>query len=138
MYIMDRYFGLSGGGGDRALRIEECYKDMGGNFEEVLGRLISPALVEKFIVKFLDDGSYAELRNQMDSGTREDAFKAAHTLKGVCANLSITKLCVSASELTEELRSGDAKVSERAKELFEPVKDDYEMTVSTIRRYASE
>jgi len=110
---------------------------MGGNYQEALGRLISPALVEKFIIKFLDDGSYEALCRQMNAGVREDAFKAAHTLKGVCANLSITKLCGSVSELTEELRSGDAEVSDRARELFESVRKDYNMTVSTIRSYAS-
>ncbi len=120
------------------MRVEECYKDIGGNYQEALGRLVSPALVEKFIVKFLDDGSYEELCRQMEAGVREDAFKAAHTLKGVCANLSITKLCSSVSELTEELRSGDAEVSDMARKLFEPVKEDYDMTVSTIRSYASE
>lgn len=120
------------------MRVEECYKDIGGNYQEALGRLVSPALVEKFIVKFLDDGSYEELCRQMESGGREDAFKAAHTLKGVCANLSITKLCGSVSELTEELRYGDAEVSDMARKLFEPVKEDYDMTVSTIRSYASE
>ena len=85
------------------MTIEQCYQKMGGNYTEVCGRLPSQRLVEKFVRKFLDDRSYAELTAAMAAGDHDAAFRAAHTLKGVAANLSFTKLRASASELTEKL-----------------------------------
>ena len=89
------------------MTIEQCYQEMGGNYAEVCGRLPSPRLVEKFVRKFLDDQSYAELNASLAAGNHDVAFRAAHTLKGVAANLSFTKLRASASELTELLRAAD-------------------------------
>ena len=78
------------------MTIEQCYQEMGGNYTEVCGRLPSQRLVEKFVRKFLDDRSYAELTAAMAAGDHDAAFRAAHTLKGVAANLSFTKLRASA------------------------------------------
>ena len=74
------------------MTIEQCYQTLGGSFAEVSMRLPSVRLVEKFIGKFLDDGSFDALCAQMSAGSREDAFRAAHTLKGVCANLGFGRL----------------------------------------------
>ncbi|MDE6402089.1 MAG: Hpt domain-containing protein, partial [Clostridiales bacterium] len=62
----------------------------------------------------------------------EEAFRAAHTLKGVGLNLSLTKLHKSASAMTEALR-GKTDYSAEYEPLFEQVKADYELTVSCIR-----
>lgn len=86
------------------MTIDQCYQALGGSFAEVSNRLPSVRLVEKFIGKFLDDGSFDALCAQMSAGSREDAFRAAHTLKGVCANLGFGRLLSSASRLTELLR----------------------------------
>ena len=56
--------------------------------------------------KFLDDGSYQELVNALKEGRDEDAFRAAHTLKGVCQNLSFTSLYEPSQTITEALRGG--------------------------------
>ena len=64
-------------------------------------------LVEKFARKFLDDPSYQTLVETMDKADYEEAFRAAHTLKGVCANLGFTQLFKVSSDLTEELRGGN-------------------------------
>ena len=79
------------------MTIEQCYQEIGGNFAEVCGRLPSQRLVEKFVRKFPEDQSYAELTAAMAAGNHDVAFRAAHTLKGVAANLSFTKLRTSAS-----------------------------------------
>ncbi len=64
------------------MTIQECYQKIGGDYEAVLKRLMSPNLVRKFIGKFLEDDSYQKLCEEMDAGNREEAFRAAHTLKG--------------------------------------------------------
>ena len=42
----------------------------------------------------------------MESGDRKEAFEAAHSLKGVLGNLSLTPLYEPTSEMTELLRAG--------------------------------
>ena len=116
------------------MTIEECYQEMGGDFAEVCGRLPSRKLIEKFAGKFLEDQSYAQLRQAMEAGSHEDAFRAAHTLKGVAANLSFARLRSSASALTELLRTPAKYIPGEAAPMMEAVTRDYEVTVSAIRK----
>ena len=74
------------------MTIEQCYEQLHGDYAQVIQRLPSPALVERFLGKFLDDGSFSELTSAMAAGQTEAAFRAAHTLKGVSANLGFERL----------------------------------------------
>ena len=74
------------------MTIQECYAALEGDYQEVLGRLYSEALVTKFVGKFLADQSYQLLESSLKAGDYDEAFRAAHTLKGVTQNLSFTKL----------------------------------------------
>ena len=80
------------------MTMQECYKAIGGNYEAVLGRLHSEALIQRFTLKFLEDQSYLQLKQALEKVievyemTYEDAFRSAHTLKGVCQNLSFDRL----------------------------------------------
>lgn len=117
------------------MTIQECYEKLGGDFDQVAKRLPSAQLISKFVVKFLDDSSFSELCHAMQEGQREKAFRAAHTLKGVCGNLSLSKLLSSATQLTELLRPEAENIPEGADLLMEEVKRDYEMTVGVIQTY---
>ena len=74
------------------MTMQECYKAIGGNYEAVLGRLHSEALIQRFTLKFLEDQSYLQLKQALENKNYEDAFRSAHTLKGVCQNLSFDRL----------------------------------------------
>lgn len=117
------------------MTIQKCYQQLGGDFTQVEKRLSSANLVQKFIAKFLDDGSFSELCLAMKEGQPEKAFRAAHTLKGVSASLSLTRLLSSVSQLAELLRTEAETIPVGADLLFEEVKQDYELTVSTIHAY---
>lgn len=39
------------------MTVRECYEELGSDFDKVLSRLVSEALVKKFALKFLDDPS---------------------------------------------------------------------------------
>ena len=108
---------------------------MGGNFAQVEQRLPSVSLVKRFITKFLDDSSFSELCQAMQEGQRDKAFQAAHTLKGVCANLGFDRLGASAGQLTELLRPESDSTPEGADLMLNEVKQDYELTVNAIRAY---
>lgn len=114
------------------MNLADCYARFGGNFNEVLGRLRRESTVQKFVFKFLEDGSFFLLKSSMDDGNIEEAFRAAHTLKGVCQNLSFTKLYESSAQITEALRN---KNTEAASALLPTVTEDYSLTVSAIEEY---
>lgn len=117
------------------MTIEECYEKIGGDYADVSKRIPSVALIEKFIGIFLKDESFDALRRQLECANREKAFRAAHTLKGVCANLSFTKLLTSTARLTEVLRSETGFDINTSIELFCDVERDYEVTADAIRKY---
>lgn len=114
------------------MTLRECYAAMGAGYDEVISRLRSERMVQKFVLKFLDDGSFKLLLDSMASEDYAEAFRAAHSIKGVCQNLAFTKLMRSSSALTEALRSG---LSPEAPALLEQVKTDYEAAVSAIRTF---
>lgn len=117
------------------MTIEECYNMLGGSLEQIKKRLPSVSLIKKFVAKFPDDRSFAELCLSMQNGERTEAFRAAHTLKGVCANLGFDRLLSSADQLTELLRPESETIPQNAFSLLEDVKKDYELTVDAIRTY---
>lgn len=116
------------------MTIRECYEKLGGNYDEVFGRFRRDAMIEKFALKFLNDKSYEELAAALEQGDVEEAFRAAHTLKGVCANLSFSRLLGSASAVTELLRSWKL---EEAKEAFKSVQEDYALTIDTLKKFSA-
>lgn len=114
------------------MTLKECYTALGGDYDEVLGRLRSERLVQKFTLKFLDDGSFELLCKSMEDGAYEDAFRAAHTIKGMCQNLGFTALGKTSSELSEALRNG---YTPQADGLLEQVREDYRRTAQAIRTF---
>lgn len=117
------------------MTLKDCYSIFGGDYESVLGRLMSEKLVIKFIFKFLEDKSFELLRVSLEKGDYEEAFRAAHTIKGICQNLGFTKLLSSSSCLTEELRN---KNYTNTDVLFSETESDYLETVSAIKAFKSE
>lgn len=112
------------------MTLQECYAALGGDYDEVVSRLRSERLIQKFVLKFLDDGSFDLLTASVASQNREDAFRAAHTIKGMCQNLSFTALGESSHDLTEALRNS---YGADVPALFDRVKADYDRTAGAIR-----
>ena len=116
--------------------VRNVYEKIGGDFDDVMSRLRKEERVEKFLKLFLKDTSFAELKESMEKNDIPAAFKAAHTAKGVCANLSLERLRAKASALTEDLRDG--KNIPHAMEYYPEVMACYEETVKTIQESVEE
>ena len=112
------------------MTIQECYKEMGADYDEVFHRLPRESMVRKFALMFLNDDSYPKLEQSLKEGNAQEAFRAAHTLKGVCQNLGFTNLYQPAYELTEVLRAGTL---EGSGEWFARVTEQYNITIDAIR-----
>ena len=115
------------------MTIQECYAAMDSDYEEALGRLRSERIITKFALKFLSDGSYKLLEDSLAQKNYSEAFRAAHTIKGVCQNLAFAPLGRSSSALAEALRGG--AWTEEAAPLVEQVRRDYQQTVSAIQAF---
>ena len=98
------------------MTLKECYTALCGNYDEALSRLMNERLMERFLQKFLSDPSFNEIKDAFESKDGEKAFRGAHTLKGVSANLAFTKLSTSSSLLTEALRNTHGVIPERSEE----------------------
>lgn len=117
------------------MTMQECYREMGGDYADVSARLSKPGLIERFVGLFLEDKSFAELCRQMEAGSCREAFRAAHTLEGVCSNLGFARLLNSTARLTAELREESEEIPETALALLEEVRRDYRDTTAAIQRY---
>ncbi len=114
------------------MTVRECYAAIGGNYEEAFNRLRSDDRLIKFLNKLPDDPTFGMLEGALDTGDAELAFRAAHTLKGVGLNLSLTDLYESASALTESLR-GKTVIDAAATALFATLKARYDLTIQCIK-----
>ena len=118
------------------MTIQECYEAIGGNYEDVLRRLRSEALIRKFTLKFLEDQSYSLLKQALGDNNYEEAFRGAHTLKGVCQNLSFDRLYEVSNDLTELLRDrtgaqpGISKAMEKVTEVYESMIEEIKKGLS--------
>uniref|UniRef100_UPI003FF13FA4 Hpt domain-containing protein n=1 Tax=Agathobacter sp. TaxID=2021311 RepID=UPI003FF13FA4 len=112
------------------MTVEQVYKNMDSDYASVKDRLQNDALIEKFLIKFLADESYANIIKNLEAQNLEEAFRAAHTLKGVCQNLGLDRLYKSSYDVTEVLRNGKNDVTP---EMMEKLESDYDVTVSSIR-----
>jgi len=95
-------------------------RDFGANTREGLGRCLNNETFYLRLVNMaLNDAGFGRLAAAVESGDRKEAFEAAHSLKGVLGNLSLTPLYELTSEMTELLRAGqDADYSAYLAKLF--------------------
>ena len=63
------------------MTVRECYEKIGSDFDKVLERMGSEALVKRFAIKFLEDKSFEELteklRGRQTEGSEELYQKVA-------------------------------------------------------------
>lgn len=105
------------------MNILQFYEKTGGDYAAVLSRLGSEAMIKRFVLKFANDPSFAELTEAFKKKDAETAFRAAHTLKGVCLNLGFDGLFQPANALTENLRP--RTFSEQSEELYNALAKEY-------------
>ncbi len=117
------------------MTLQECYTALGGDYADVTERLHGERLVKKFVLKYLDDRSFDLLCTSMEEKNYDEAFRAAHTIKGMCQNLSFTVLLDSSSRLSDALRHG---WTPEADQLFEKVKADHLTVTAAIRAFKEE
>ena len=77
----------------------------GANTKEGLDRCMNnEAFYLRLVDKAINDDSFIKLKDELENKNYDEAFKIAHSLKGVLGNLSLTPLYDLAVEITENLR----------------------------------
>ncbi len=107
----------------------------GADVDSTIRRFMgNEALYLKFLLKFKDDPNFENLIVNLDQENYEEAFKCAHTLKGVSANLGLDPIYESASELTELLRgkSGPEVDREEVAEKRQALEKAYALFIGLI------
>ena len=89
------------------MTLDQFYRAAGGTAAEAAPRLGGADATRRFLRLFPLDDSFPRLSEALGRGDAQTAFRAAHTLKGVAANLGLAQLCAAASDMTECLRRGE-------------------------------
>ncbi len=86
------------------MNIKEFYEKIEGDYEGILGRLGSDALIYRFVLKFADEKSFGEVMAAVETGDIQDTLSAVHKMKGVVANLGFSKMLTVLTDLLAWLR----------------------------------
>ena len=121
----------------KKMTLRELYSEIGGDYEQAVRVLRMDKLIDKHIRKLTKNGAAERLIEAGKSMDPTELFEAAHAVMGVCANLGLSALSESASEIAEEYRTGkprklsDAEVSARLRSFGEL----YKKTADGIQKY---
>lgn len=88
-------------------------------------------LYRKYLIKFPEDPTFAQLQSAMAAGDYGEAFRCAHTLKGITGNLSLTSLSDAVGDLVEQLR--DQRNIPGAMAAWGRLQEIYQETLCAIR-----
>ena len=113
----------------RRKQLEEAGIDVASALERMMG---SEELLERLLRKFLENQQYPALCAALKGGDTEQAMIAAHTLKGVCGNLSMVSLDGLFARQVDALRAGDLSL---AQHLMEQITPAYVQVTAAIREH---
>ena len=119
------------------MTLQELYQNIGGDYDQAIRVLRMEKLVDKHIRKLTKNGVVDALLAAGETMDPTQLFETAHAVKGVCANLGLTKISEAASEITENYRPGsdrrfsDEEISDKLKALAEL----YQKTSEGIAQY---
>ena len=118
------------------MTVQELYTEI-GDYEEAKKQLMNDRLIGKFVVKFPGDPSFSQLVDAWEKRDGDGIFKAAHAMKGVCANLALSGLSVLVEQVTEEYRPGQTKQLPAIDmpQVMAELQEQYQNVVAAIERY---
>lgn len=110
--------------------------EAGINVDDALRRLMNnETLLVRVLLRFTNDTNFAALQKAVAEDRVQDAFVAAHTLKGVAGNLSIEPVYLLSSDITEALRAGDLQTARDAMPLLE---EKYRAVITALQTLSAQ
>lgn len=107
---------------------KEFLESKGFDIDGTMRRFLNnEALYKKCLKKFLDDSSFEKLKEAYSDGNCNEAFKAAHTMKGFVSNLGINRIYELLIPMVEKLRSQNMDIGAEMAQLEELYADTYKI-----------
>lgn len=88
------------------MTIQDFYKNINGDYSEVMSRLMKDERILKYLKLFLSDDNCDGCFSALAAEDYDTAFRCSHNLKGMCLNLGLGDYTTAAVELCESLRHG--------------------------------
>ena len=122
------------------MTLQELYQQIGGDYDQALRVLRVEKLVDKHIRKLAKNGLIEALVGAGESMDPTQLFETSHAVKGNCANLGLANLSAAASEISEEVRPGNARHLTDAEvgEKLQQIDAMYRKAAEGIARYEQE
>lgn len=106
-------------------------KKAGIDADEAIARFMgNEKLFLKMLRKFADDSNFESLEKAVEKKQPDEAFRSAHSLKGVAGNLSIFNLF---DHLTLQVSLFREKREEEAYMMMNTIKEDYLLAIKAIK-----
>ena len=122
------------------MTLQELYQNIDGDYEQACKVLRMDKLIDKHIRKLEKNGVVDALIAAGEDMDPTQLFETAHAVKGVCANLGLTKISEEASRIAEEYRPGNPGTcsDEEVKAMLNSIAEMYQKTAEGIRQYEAE
>lgn len=119
--------------GKKNLTLRECYEAIGEDYDSLIKRLgCGENGIGEAIHEFMLDKHYIGLLTAMDNHDTKSAFRAAHAMKGISANLGFQSMYTAFFDITNSLREDDY---EKAAKLMPLADKEYRKVVSVLKRF---
>lgn len=88
----------------------DALKELGADTDSGLARCMNnEAFYLRLVGMALEDKGFGMLHSAIDAGDLKAGFEAAHALKGMLGNVSLTNILEPVLEMTEALRAGEER-----------------------------
>jgi len=104
------------------INVDDALKRIGGNM----------GLYKKLLGRFLESNHFDALDSAIATGNMEEASHMAHTIKGVCSNLSLVKITAISTELEQCIKAGQDPGA-----CFDELKQAYTTTIDMVKEIIS-
>jgi len=121
------------------MTVEELYKNIGGDYQDISMRLINTEKIPKYITCFAQDDSWDKFMAAYNAGADDNIlFGYMHTYKGTCLNLSFDYLAEVAIPITDHYRENNRIVHKNVDELIRELSRRHASVLEQIAIFASQ
>nr|WP_294681341.1 Hpt domain-containing protein [uncultured Anaerotignum sp.] len=113
------------------MTVSEFYQAVAGDYADACSRFQNDETIKRFLKMLPKDNSMELLTEAMQNAETQQAFRGAHTLKGIALNLSLTALANACSAMTELLHGSTALPAE-ATAAYDAVSREYAKVIKAL------
>ncbi len=114
------------------MTVREMYEIIGGDYEDLLSRVFSDDLAERFIKMYAETKDVDAMVEAFEKKDYRTVFELSHGLKGMTGNMSLKRNSETIVAICESVRHGDP--TEDISGLIEKAKKEHEELLSLIKQ----